>query len=180
MTLHADVGSNGLGSITEMAPSGSVWSHATQIAAGRFNAATFVTDLMVRWSDGELSLYTNVGAGTLGQEYKLKDPNSAWKDATLLTAGQYSGNQKWDLMVRWTSGALNNYVGTTTAGLGSEQPVHGPNKTWTHSVVMTTGNYTGDSLTNDLVIRWSDGETTMYRDTRTNSLGTEHMLVPPA
>ncbi|MFD3676840.1 FG-GAP-like repeat-containing protein [Streptomyces sp. NPDC058613] len=180
MTLHGDVGSNGFGSVTEMAPSGSVWSHATQIAAGRFNAATFVTDLMVRWSDGELSLFTNVGAGTLGQEYKLKDPNSAWKDATLLTAGQYSGNQKWDLMVRWSSGALNNYVGTTTAGLGSEQPVHGPNKTWTHSVVMTTGNYTGDSLTNDLVIRWSDGETSMYRDTRTNSLGSEQMLVPPA
>uniref|UniRef100_UPI00131B2FC0 trypsin-like serine peptidase n=1 Tax=Streptomyces sp. NRRL S-575 TaxID=1463915 RepID=UPI00131B2FC0 len=103
MTLHGDVGSNGLGAQTEMAPSGSIWSHATQIAAGRFNATTYVTDLMVRWSDGELSLFTNVGAGTLGQEYKLKDPNSTWKDATLLTAGQYSGNQKWDLMVRWTN-----------------------------------------------------------------------------
>ncbi|MGW6877745.1 trypsin-like serine peptidase [Streptomyces xanthophaeus] len=180
MTLHGDVGSNGLGAGTEMAPSGSIWSHATQIAAGRFNATTYVTDLMVRWSDGELSLYTNVGAGTLGQEYKLKDPNSTWKDATLLTAGQFSGNQKWDLMVRWSTGALNNYVGTTTGGLGAERPIHGPNKTWTHSVVMATGQYTGDGLTNDLIIRWSDGETTMYRDTRVDSLGTERMLTPPA
>ncbi|WP_328960690.1 trypsin-like serine peptidase [Streptomyces virginiae] len=48
-------------------------------------------DPMVRWDDGELSLFTNVSAGTMGQEYKLKDPNSTWKDATLLTAGQYSG-----------------------------------------------------------------------------------------
>ncbi|MER8098111.1 trypsin-like serine peptidase [Streptomyces goshikiensis] len=180
LTLHGDVSSNGLGIGTEMAPAGSIWSHATQIAAGRFNAATYVTDLMVRWSDGELSLYTNVGAGTLGQEHKLKDPSSEWKDATLLTAGQYSGTQKWDLMVRWSSGALNNYVGTTTGGLGAEQPVHGPNKTWTHSVVITTGQYTGDGLTNDLIIRWTDGETTMYRDTRVNSLGSERMLVPPA
>ncbi|GHI68886.1 hypothetical protein Snoj_28040 [Streptomyces nojiriensis] len=180
MTLHGDVGSNGLGAGIEMAPSGSIWSHATQIAAGRFNAATYVTDLMVRWSDGELSLFTNVSAGTMGQEYKLKDPNSTWKDATLLTAGQYSGNQKWDLMVRWSSGALNNYVGTTTGGLGSEQPIHGPNKTWTHSVIMTTGQYTGDGLTNDLIIRWSDGETTMYKDTRMNNLGTEIMIAPPA
>ncbi|MFD7395388.1 trypsin-like serine peptidase [Streptomyces virginiae] len=180
MTLHGDVGSNGLNGGTEMAPSGSIWSHATQIAAGRFNAATYVTDLMVRWSDGELSLFTNVGAGTMGQEYKLKDPNSTWKDATLLTSGQFSGNQKWDLMVRWSSGALNNYVGTTTGGLGSEQPIHGPNKTWTHSVIMTTGQYTGDGLTNDLVIRWSDGETTMYKDTRMNNLGTEIMIAPPA
>lgn len=116
----------------------------------------------------------------MGQEYKLKDPNSTWKDATLLTAGQYSGNQKWDLMVRWTSGALNNYVGTTTGGLGTEQPIHGPDKTWTHSVIMTTGQYTGDGLTNDLIIRWSDGETTMYKDTRMNNLGTEIMISPPA
>uniref|UniRef100_UPI002F919BF3 trypsin-like serine peptidase n=1 Tax=Streptomyces virginiae TaxID=1961 RepID=UPI002F919BF3 len=180
MTLHGDVGSNGLNGGTEMAPSGSIWSHATQIAAGRFNAATYVTDLMVRWSDGELSLFTNVGAGSMGQEYKLKDPNSTWKDATLLTSGQFSGNQKWDLMVRWSSGALNNYVGTTTGGLGSEQPIHGPNKTWTHSVIMTTGQYTSDGLTNDLIIRWTDGETTMYKDTRMNNLGTEIMIAPPA
>ncbi|WP_369780572.1 serine protease [Streptomyces sp. R33] len=180
MTLHGDVGSNGLGAGVEMAPPGSIWSHATQIAAGRFNAATYVTDLMVRWSDGELSLFTNVGAGTLGQEYKLKDPNSTWKEATLLTSGQFSGNQKWDLMVRWDSGALNNYVGTTTGGLGSEQPIHGPNKTWTHSVIMTTGQFTSDGLTNDLMIRWTDGETTLYQDTRMNSLGTERMISPPA
>ncbi|MFD6938578.1 hypothetical protein ACFWAP_20805 [Streptomyces goshikiensis] len=95
MTLHADVGSNGLGIGTEMAGSGSIWSHATQIAAGRFNATTYVTDLMVRWPDGELSLFTNVGAG-------------------------------------------------------------GPDKTWT------------------------DGETTMYQDTRTNNLGRERTLVPAA
>ncbi|MGG8410483.1 trypsin-like serine peptidase [Streptomyces sp. 12297] len=181
LSLHGDVAANGLGgSGTQMAPAGSVWSHATQIAAGRFNAQTYVTDLMVRWSDGELTLYTNVSAGTLGQEHKLKAPNTAWKDATLLTSGQFSGNQKWDLMVRWTNGALDNYVGTTTAGLGSQKQVQGPNKTWTHSVIMTTGEYTGDGLANDLVIRWSDGETTMYRDTRTTSLGTERMLVPPA
>ncbi|MFF4457254.1 trypsin-like serine peptidase [Streptomyces goshikiensis] len=180
MTLHGDVGSNGLGVGVEMASSGSIWSHATQIVAGRFNAARYVTDLMVRWSDGELSLFTNVGAGTLGQEYKLKDPNSTWKDATLLASGQFSGNQKWDLMVRWSSGELDNYVGTTTGGLGGEQRIHGPSKTWTHSVIMATGQYTGDGLTNDLVIRWSDGETTMYQDTRMNSLGTERMLAPPA
>ncbi|MET9856673.1 trypsin-like serine protease [Streptomyces sp. NPDC006450] len=179
MTLHEDVGSHGLGSVTEMAPSGSVWKYATQIAAGRFAAATYVTDLMVRWSDGELSLYTQVGARTFGREHQLKDPNDTWKGATLLTSGQFSGNQKWDLMVRWSTGALDTYAGTTPAGLGSAQTVHGPSSTWTHSVIMTTGQYAGDGLTNDLVVRWSDGETTLYEDTRTHRLGTERMLVPP-
>lgn len=179
MTLHGDVGSNGLRSVTEMARSGSVWSHATQIVAGRFNAATYVTDLMVRWSDGELSLHTAVGAGTFGREYRLKGPSRAWRDATLLTSGQFSGRQKWDLMVRWSAGGLDQYVGTTTGGLGSRRPIHGPHGTWTHSVLMTTGRYTADGLTNDLIVRWSDGETTMYRDTRANGLGSERMLVPP-
>ncbi|WP_050779349.1 hypothetical protein [Streptomyces sp. Mg1] len=118
--------------------------------------------------------------GTLGQEHRLKEPNDTWKDATLLTAGQFSGNQKWDLMVRWSTGELDNYVGTTTGGLGGQQQIHGPNKTWTHSVIMTTGQYTGDGLTNDLVIRWTDGETTMYQNTRTNNLGSERTLVPAA
>ncbi|MFF4393494.1 hypothetical protein ACFY0G_43315 [Streptomyces sp. NPDC001552] len=59
-------------------------------------------------------------------------------------------------MVRWSTSELNDYVGTTTGGVGGRQQIHGPNKTWT------------------------DGETTRYKDTGTNSLGTERILVPPA
>jgi hypothetical protein len=36
-----------------------------------------------------------------------------------------------------------------------------------------------NGLTGDLVIRWSDGETSMYTDTLADRLGTEHMLVAP-
>ncbi|MFD3937597.1 trypsin-like serine peptidase [Streptomyces sp. NPDC058611] len=179
MTLHGDVGSNGLGSVTEMAPpdpSGATPPRSPQAAS------TPPPSSPTSWCAGPTvnSVSTPTSApAPLARNTNSRTPTALGRTPPC-TAGQYSGNQKWDLMVRWTSGALNNYVGTTTAGLGSEQPVHGPNKTWTHSVVMTTGNYTGDSLTNDLVIRWSDGETTMYRDTRTNSLGSEQMLVPPA
>ncbi|MEU6370009.1 hypothetical protein ABZ876_30870 [Streptomyces sp. NPDC046931] len=35
-------------------------------------------------------------------------------------------------------------------------------------------------LTDGLVIRWSDGGTTLYTDTVVNRLGTEHKLVAPA
>jgi len=82
-------------------------------------------------------------------------------------------------MVRWTDGELDNYVGTTTSGLGTEQRILDANKLWTHDTAMTTGDYTGNGHTDDLVIRWSDGETTMYTDTLANRLGTEHMLVAP-
>ncbi|GHC60006.1 hypothetical protein GCM10010507_41240 [Streptomyces cinnamoneus] len=179
VTLYQDIGGNGLGSEVKMADKKSIWSHATQIAAGRFNAATYVTDLVVRWSDGELTLYTNVGPGTFGQENKLKDKNSTWEHAKLLTAGEYSGNAKWDLMVSWTDGELDTYVGTSTRGLGSEQRILDANGTWEHNTVMTTGKFTPNGRTDDLLIRWSDGETTMYNDTGANRLGRENTLVYP-
>ncbi|MFI9720765.1 trypsin-like serine peptidase [Streptomyces sp. NPDC052396] len=187
VSLYGDVGSRGLNwDGTSMVnpktdkAAAETWKHATQITAGRFNADKYVTDLMVRWSDGELTLYTNVGAEKkFAEEHKLKDSNKAWEDATLLTAGEYSGNSKWDLLVRWKDGSINSYVGTTVNGLGATHTVHGGNfSTWTHSTVMTTGNFTGNGRTDDLVIRWSDGETSLYEDTGAEYLGTEHTLVP--
>ncbi|WP_229859889.1 trypsin-like serine peptidase [Streptomyces anandii] len=181
VTVYGDVGTNGLNVPgTQLAAPHTIWEHATQIAAGRFSASTYVTDLMVRWSDGELTLYSNVGAGGFGQEHKLKDPNSTWTNATLLTAGEYSGNQEWDLMVQWSDGELDNYVGTTTAALGTEARIQNSNSLWTHNTVMTTGDFTHNHRTDDLVIRWSDGETTLYADTGVSTLGTEHNLVPHA
>ncbi|MCX4431599.1 trypsin-like serine peptidase [Streptomyces mirabilis] len=175
-----DVGSKGLNwAGTQMIKPNDLWKNATQIAAGRFAASKYVTDLIVRWVDGELTLYTNVSAGTFGQEHQLKPKNDTWRDATLLTAGEFSGNQKWDLMVRWTDCELDNYVGTTTSGLGGEHRILDPNGLWKHDAAMTTGDFTGNGRTDDLVIRWSDGETTMYADTLANQLGTEHMLVAP-
>ncbi|OLZ64344.1 hypothetical protein AV521_35325 [Streptomyces sp. IMTB 2501] len=121
-----------------------------------------------------------MGAGSFGQEHRLKAANSTWTRATLLTAGEFSGNQKWDLMVRWSDGELDNYVGTSASALGAEARIQNPNGLGTHNAVMTTGNFTADHRTDDLVVRWSDGETTMYADTGKNTLGTEQNLVPHA
>ncbi|MFF9406422.1 trypsin-like serine peptidase [Streptomyces anandii] len=181
VTLYGDVGTNGLNwAGTQMIGPNTTWQHASQIAAGRFNATQYVTDLMVRWSDGELTLYTNVSAGSFGQEHKLKDANSTWQHATLLTSGEFSGGQKWDLMVQWSDGELDNYVGTTTSALGVEARIQNPNDLWMHNTVMSTGDFTSNHHTDDLIIRWSDGETTMYIDTGLGHLGTERNLVPHA
>ncbi|MET9293650.1 hypothetical protein [Streptomyces sp. NPDC003077] len=126
------------------------WKHAKLMASGNF-VGTGHSDLLV----------------------------VCWTHATLLTSGEFSGNSKWDLMVRWSDGELDTYVGTTTKALGTEARILNANDLWTHDTVMTTGNYTANGRTDDLVIRWSDGETTMYTDTKTNRLGTERMLVAP-
>ncbi|MHB9860290.1 trypsin-like serine peptidase [Streptomyces sp. YIM S03343] len=178
VTLYGDVGSKGLNwAGTQMIKPNGTWKNAAQIAAGRFSTSRYVTDLIVRWADGELTLYTGVGAGTFGQKHRLQAPGGTWKNATLLTSGEFSGNAKWDLMVRRADGEFDNYVGTTTSGLGTERRIPNPNKLWTRDTAMTTGAYTGNGRTDDLVIRWSDGETIMYTDTGATALGTEHTLV---
>jgi hypothetical protein len=54
-----------------------------------------------------------------------------------------------------------------------------PNDLWKHDLVMTAGNYTPNGVNDDLIVRWSDGETTLYADTAHTSLGTENTLVYP-
>ncbi|MFJ5534816.1 trypsin-like serine peptidase [Streptomyces sp. NPDC093261] len=181
VTLYGDVGTSGLKVPgTQLVGPNNTWKNATQIAAGRFSDSQRVNDLVVRWSDGELTLYTNVSAGRFGQEHKLKDPNGTWKNATLLTSGEFSGNRNWDLMAQWPDGKLDNYVGTTASGLGSEARIRNPNGLWTRDTVVATGNFTGNHRTDDLVVRRSDGETTMSIDTGKDHLGTNENLVPHA
>ncbi|MFI0975499.1 hypothetical protein ACH4SP_00560 [Streptomyces sp. NPDC021093] len=122
---------------------GSIWGASVQITAGRFNATTFVTDLIVRGKDGELSLYTNTSSGTLGQEHMLRAASPEWEQARLLTSGEFSGQSTWELMVCWDSGQVD----------------HG--------------------LTDDVLVRWKDGETSLYVDSATTRIGTEHTLVSP-
>ncbi|MEU1630438.1 FG-GAP-like repeat-containing protein [Streptomyces sp. NPDC020096] len=177
VTLYQDVSAAGLGTEIQMAKPSSIWKHASQIAAGRFHGTQYISDLVVRWDDGELTLYTNVGSGGFGQENQLQKPNDTWKNATLLTAGEFSGSAQWDLMVRWVDGELDNYVNTSPAGLGPEARIQDKNATWTHDLVMTAGDYTVNHRHDDLLVCWSDGETTLYVDTTAANLGAENTLV---
>ncbi|WP_405886458.1 trypsin-like serine protease (plasmid) [Streptomyces sp. NBC_01384] len=179
VTLYPDVSTAGLGSEVQMAPPGSQWKDAMQISAGQFHNGGYVTDLVVRWVDGELSLYTYVGAGTFGTEHQLLAPNSTWRDATLVTGANLAGQPNWDIFVRWVDGELDTYVATSAAGLGAEYRMRDANSLWTHDLVMTAGNYIGDSYNDDLIVRWSDGETTLYAGSGPSYLGKENTLVYP-
>jgi hypothetical protein len=76
-------------------------------------------------------------------------------------------------------GELDTYTATSAAGLGAEARMRDPNDLWKHDQVMSAGNYTADNAGNDLIVRWSDGETTLYADTTHQKLGTENTLVYP-
>jgi hypothetical protein len=180
MSNFVDVSPTGLGTEKAMTiPSGTNMNWATQITAGRFASSAYVTDLIVRWQDGELTLYTQTGSGKLGTETQLLAPSSTWTNATILTSGQFSGKTNWDLMVRWIDGELDTYPQTSAkTKLGTEHRVLNPNTTWRNATVMTTGHYTANALVDDILIRWADGHTTMFPDSTLDKLGTETTMVP--
>ncbi|KOV66995.1 hypothetical protein ADK64_10735 [Streptomyces sp. MMG1121] len=178
-TLYPGIGTAGLGREVRMAASGSAWKNAVQITSGQFDGGKGATDLLVRWSDGRLSLYTGVGSGGFGPAKQLVKANGTWTKAALLTGGTFGGNAAGGLLVRWADGSLDSYAGTSAAGPGTRTRVLGPNGTWQHAQVMTAGNFTADHADDDLIVRWSDGETTLYADTGTKALGTENTLVHP-
>lgn len=173
-----DVGTKGLGDGIRLAEAGSIWSHADQVVGGGFGTAKYVTDLLVRWSDGEVTDYTAVGDKGFGTEHQLLKPNEDWEKATLVTAGDFTGGANWDTLVRWSDGRVVQYQETGPGGLGQEVRMAAADSIWSHDAAMTAGSYDTNGWPDDLVVRWSDGETSMYLHTGA-TFGEERMLVAP-
>ncbi|OLZ65529.1 hypothetical protein AV521_31190 [Streptomyces sp. IMTB 2501] len=171
---------NNVQEITLQQPN-ALWKHATALATGAFGGNKWPDDVVVTWDDGEATLYWDVDAAGFHTEKKLADPGSVWKYARAITTGDFGGADNNDLMVRWTDGELTVYKDLGISGLGAENQVLAANALWRdHAKVISAGNFGGNSWPDDLMVRWSDGELTMYGDSSASQLGKELMLVPPA
>ncbi|MEV6051293.1 trypsin-like serine protease [Streptomyces sp. NPDC052107] len=179
VTLYPDLGASGVGREVQMAKPDSDWRNAVQLTAGQFHGARGATDLLARRSDGSLMLYTGIRSGSFGTGKRILAANGTWTKAALLTGAALKGTAGADLLVRWSDGSLDSCTGVSAAGPGTRSRLLGPNGTWQHAQVLTTGDLTADHTGNDLVVRWSDGETSLYADTGAKALGTENTLVPP-
>ncbi|MFF3763698.1 S1 family peptidase [Streptomyces sp. NPDC001922] len=146
----------------KLAAAGSVWKHARTMSGGSFTGSG--TDgLVVRWVDGELTEYTHVDAKGFHGEKTLRPAKSkAWESAKLVAVGRYTANAlRDDLIVVWDSGKVSLYSDIDTNGVGKETELTKANSTWTHAEQISAGSFTGKG-TNDLLVRWSDGEGTIY------------------
>ncbi|MEV5876138.1 hypothetical protein AB0L75_18265 [Streptomyces sp. NPDC052101] len=186
ISLYRDItrGTGSLDDVEEIKLTGpnKLWTYATGLATGAFGGAnTWPDDVVVTWVDGETSLYWDVDRGGLKKEQKLADKGSVFKNARAVTTGDFGGADNNDLMVRWVDGELTVYKDLGVNLLRSENQVLGPNALWRdHAAVVAAGSFGGNDWPDDLVVRWSDGEVTMYGDSSASSLGHEYMLVPPA
>ncbi|WP_051794949.1 serine protease [Streptomyces sp. NRRL S-87] len=180
LTLYPSVDEKGFhGEIQLLAPD-PLWTHAQQMTAGRFSGNSRQDDLVVRWSDGELSLYPDTSERGLGREIKAIAENPTWKHATEIGSGDYTGNDNWDLIVRWSDGELTNYQDFAgSIASAKEHKLHGRDSTWTHALIVSGGDYSENPYPDDTVVRWSDGELTLYTDGNATTIGKENRLVSP-
>ncbi len=181
VTLNADAGTvRKLGRQTRLMAPNSTWKHAAGIAAGRWTANARPDDLVVRWSDGELSLYSDVGTTVkLGREKMLQPPNATWKNAAALIGGDFTGaTGSWDLMVRWADGHRTVHPDLGPGGVKAGHRLK-PASAWNRTARLgTAGSHTANGRADDLLVLWADGRLSSYPETGT-ALGTERLLVPP-
>ncbi|MGW7312744.1 trypsin-like serine peptidase [Streptomyces sp. NPDC054865] len=170
-----------------VAPANSVWKYARGIATGKYAGNRWPDDLIVRWSDGEITKYVDVDGDGLHAEEQLAAPNDLWQSAALITGGDFDGDSNdttpnHDLMVIWASGKVSVYADVRAGGVQSESVVSTAegNGTWAHARVIAAGEYGMNDWEDDFFVRWSDGEVTMYGNTQASAMGREYVLVPPS
>ncbi|QRX91130.1 trypsin-like serine peptidase [Streptomyces noursei] len=163
--------------------SSGTWSHARAMTAGRFHTASVrnhTSDLIVRWSDGEVSLYPGNGTYGFGKDIQLAK-DETWQQAKLIAAGDFTGSGSNDLFVVGTDGRVTLYKDVNeTNKLNNRVELRGPNGTWTHAVAITAGRFGGgNTRSDDLVVVWSDGEVTLYPNVDGRGVHGERQLIEP-
>ncbi|MEW2082437.1 hypothetical protein [Streptomyces sp. NPDC005283] len=96
------------------------WPLAAQISSGEFTGRN-TGDLLVRWVDGETTIYPGVDPAGLHGEIKIRPPKSPWTRAAVVTAGAFgSDTRRNDVLVRWTDGTVTLHPDIDKAGLHTE------------------------------------------------------------
>ncbi|MFE7121206.1 S1 family peptidase, partial [Streptomyces sp. NPDC057654] len=155
----------------KIAKAGSFWTRARAVTGGTF-APDGMDGITVRWSNGKLSTYKHVDQNGVRDEQVLREPggdNPFWKNARLITTGRYTDNPlRDDLLVLWDNGSVSMYTHTSAQGLKGWIQLHDAGKdAWTEAAQLSAGEFTGKK-TDDLVIRWKDGDTTIFPGVDTN------------
>lgn len=178
LSLYADVAKAGVLKSREyvLGKAGSDWKYASRLVGGGFNSAARKNDLVVVYRDGEVGRFNGVGASGTGREALVLKKNAAWAGATAVTAAQVSGRSGEDLLVRWPGGMLQACAGTACDTRTTLQPGNTSTK---DDSVMAAGDFSSSGRRDDVVVRWSNGETSRYERSTARGLGIWNPLVSP-
>ncbi|MEU6071556.1 S1 family peptidase [Streptomyces sp. NPDC047082] len=158
----------------------SIWAKALSLTSVHAGGGT--DGLVVRWIDGEMTQYATVDAKGFHGEKQLAPPkNDTWKDdAQLLVGGRFTpAGDRDDLLVVWKDGHVSVFGDLAANGLKKQTQIVAKNATWPYADQISTGSFTGKS-TDDLLVRWRDGETTIYPGLTTGKALPGEIKVRPA
>ncbi|OIJ97518.1 esterase [Streptomyces sp. MUSC 14] len=162
----------------QLQPEKSIWTHAVNVTGTNTGGGT--DGVVVRWSDGEMTLYPTVDAKGFHGEKQLAPPKtSEWEDdAQQLTAGRFTANGlRDDLLVTFKDGHVSVFSDLAANGLKKQTQTVAKNTTWPYAEKLATGSFTGKT-TDDVLVRWIDGETTIYPGMTGKTLPAETRIRP--
>jgi hypothetical protein len=161
------------------------WKHAVQMTAGYYTGdsagGTRHMDLIVVWDDGEVTLYQggdgNDPAHPFAAEHRLQPEKSIWTKAVSVT-GVNTGGGTDGLVVRWIDGETTIYPGLTDKALPGEIKIRPAKSNWADATVVTAGSFTGNTTTDDVLVRWNDGHIRLFPAVDYKGLHNEIQLAP--
>ncbi|MEU2718324.1 S1 family peptidase [Streptomyces sp. NPDC007205] len=162
----------------QLQPEKSIWTHAVNVTGTNTGGGT--DGVVVRWNDGEMTLYPTVDAKGFHGEKQLAPPKTPeWQnDAQQLTAGRFTpGGRRDDLLVTFKDGHVSVFSDLAANGLKKQTQTIAKNNTWPYAEKLATGSFTGKT-TDDVLVRWIDGETTIYPGMTGKSLPGEIRIRP--
>ncbi len=164
VTSFAHVDQNGFSKEEELKPASASWAdNVMEMTVGRYTANAQRDDLLIRWKDGSFALHTDIGANGLKREVQLLKATPAATKIVQMTAGEFTGKQTADLLVRWENGSASIYRGvSTTKPFDDEIKIRPENSGWRFTKALAGGAFVDNARPNDVLVRWEDGNLSLY------------------
>lgn len=162
----------------KLAGAGSTWKYARTMTGGSFTGSGS-DGMVVRWSDGELTQYTHVDQNGFHDEKTLRPAKTkSWENAKFITTGRYTANAlRDDLLVVWADGSVSMYPDLDAKGLTGWTQILNAGS-WSDAAQISAGEFTGGK-TGDLLVRWKDGDTTIFPAVDINGIHSRTRIRPP-
>ncbi|MEU3873878.1 MULTISPECIES: S1 family peptidase [Streptomyces] len=165
VTWFPHVNQNGFSEEKELRKEGSeTWkTYAQHITVGRYTDNPLRDDMLVVWQDGSVSMFQDLGTNGLGSEKELLKKGAAAQNIEQMTSGEFTGKSTADLMVRWKDGSASIYPGVSaTAGFHDEIKIRKQGSSWDYARALAGGAFTANDRAGDVLVRWKDGNVSLY------------------
>ncbi|MEV6674411.1 S1 family peptidase [Streptomyces sp. NPDC051162] len=166
VTRFSHVDQNGFSKEEQLRPANDTWvKYAKLMTVGRYTANAQRDDLLVVWVDGSISLFSDIGANGLKQEKQLQKAMSAGTYIEQISAGEFTGKGTADLLVRWVNGSASIFPGVNSdpaKAFRDEIQIRDDKSAWKNTLSVTAGAFAANARPSDVLVRWSDGNLSLY------------------